>query len=283
MTPIRLAFLTTCALTVGLCRGVWAETPPTVPSEEEVASSPKPTEDHPDQANEAPSEEAPPEAPAPAPAPQAPEAASAAQSEPMAEPAPKKPKKDYSVPFYQQKRPRWALELSAAGRSALGSSSAVSTADPGGIRGFQFQAEYQPEWFQALGVLGVGVSGALYLTSPAKAVTDSLAGLLSYGYQFRYQARFIRNQWIVPFAGYRGQWVRYGLKNDVSGTLGANGAFFGGMILLSAFDEGSAAELYANMGISRVYLLAESRSFDASDASLTLSGSSYFFGLRFEF
>ncbi|MBU6375875.1 MAG: procyclic acidic repetitive family protein [Bdellovibrionales bacterium] len=283
MTPIRLAFLITCILTLGLCRGVWAETPPTAPSEEEVPVPAKESAE-----NQAPSTEMQPEVvPAPtseaALAPQPEQTPNADQAEQTEKPPVKRAKKDYSVPFYQQKRPNWALEISAAARSGLGNLSSISSADPSGIRSFQIQGEFQPQWFQLLGVLGIGGSGALYLTSPTNAVTQSLAGLLSYGYQARYQARWIRNQWVVPFVGYRGKVLRYQLKNDLAGTLSTQGVFYGGMILLSALDEASAAEMYANMGVSRVYLLAEASSLEGSDSNITLKGSTYFFGLRFEF
>jgi hypothetical protein len=151
------------------------------------------------------------------------------------------------------------------------------------VQGLQFQGEYQPQALQSFGVLSVGASLGLYNTSPAGALTDSLGGLLSYGYQARYQAYFIRNQWVVPTIGFGGEWVRYNLKSGATGTVSTTGIFYGAMLLLSAFDSATASELYANTGVSRVYLLAEARSRSGSDANLTLSGQSYFFGLRFEF
>lgn len=192
-------------------------------------------------------------------------------------------KRDYSVPFYQQKRPQWALELAAAVRSGFGSEGSLTGTRSDGLRSFQVLGEYQPEWFQSIGVLGVGISAGLYTTDPTNQVTNNLSGLLSYGFQARYQARWIRNQWIVPTIGYSSEWIRYALKSEASGTVNAGGIFYGAMLLLSAFDEGSAAELYASLGVSRVYLIAESRSREGADLNLSLSGHSYFFGLRFEF
>jgi hypothetical protein len=195
----------------------------------------------------------------------------------------RKSARDYSIPYYQQKRPQWALELAAAARSGFGSEGRLAGASSSGVRSFQILGEYQPLWFQSAGVLGLGVSAGLYSTDPANQVTSNLAGLLSYGIQARYEARFIRNQWVVPTIGYAAEWVKYSLRSGASGTVDAGGIFYGAMLLLSAFDEASAAEMYANLGVSRVYLLAESRSREGTDANLTLSGRSYFFGLRFEF
>jgi len=191
--------------------------------------------------------------------------------------------RDYSVPIYQQKRPTWALEMSFGAREALGADGALAGADPASMRAFKIQGEYQPAWFQILGVLGLGVSTGLYTTSPSGAVTSNLAGLLSYGAQARYQARFFRNQWIVPTVGYGSEWVRYSLKSGTSGTVRSTDTFFGAMLLLSALDEATAAESYATLGISRAYLVAEARSRDGGDSTLSLGGRSYLFGLRFEF
>ncbi len=287
-----------------------AEAPPTAPVEEDAAApaegaSSVPSENPP--AEEPPSEatagttesnetrpteevqpsteEQPPEQVAEPEAPPAPT--------PAVEPVPEQPKaiagstrksaRDYSVPYYQQKRPQWALELAAAARSGFGSEGRIAGSGSSGVRSFQILGEYQPLWFQSAGVLGLGVSAGLYSTDPSNQVTRNLAGLLSYGAQARYEAKFIRNQWVVPTVGYASEWVKYSLQSGASGTVQAGGIFYGAMVLLSAFDEASAAEMYANLGVSRVYLLAESRSREGTDANLTLSGRTYFFGLRFEF
>jgi hypothetical protein len=270
---------------------VRAEVPPTAPAGETPAApaeTPPAEAAPPSDATESAAEPAPtepeqvaqpdtPPAPSPAaePAPTEPPAAVAGST--------RKSARDYSVPYYQQKRPQWALELAVAARSAFGDEGRLQGADSSGLRSLQILGEYQPLWFQPAGVLGLGISAGLYSTDPTNQVTNNLAGLLSYGYQARYEARFIRNQWIVPTVGYAGEWVRYSLKGGTTGIVSAGGIFYGGMILLSAFDEASAAELYTNLGVSRVYLLAESRSREGSDTNLVLSGRSYFFGLRFEF
>ncbi len=191
--------------------------------------------------------------------------------------------RDFSVPYYQQKKPRWALQIAASARSALGASSGIGAADAASLRGLQIQGDYQPEWAQEVGVLAVGASLGVYTTSPSNTITSSLAGLLSYGYNLRYEARYLRNQWVVPTLGFSGDWLRYNLKSGASGTVGSHGLTYGAMILLSALDEASAAEMYNGYGISRVYLLAEGRQRSGSDSALTLAGTSYFFGLRFEF
>jgi hypothetical protein len=289
--------------------GVHAEAPPTAPAEETPAAPAETTAKEPATPSTATSgtESTPAEftdetTPAAAEQDDAAEADSELLAEPETQPTPapgvepapaesatavagstRKSARDYSVPFYQQKRPQWALELAVATHSAFGDVGRLQGASRSGLRLFQVLGEYQPVWFQPAGVLGLGVSAGLYSTSPNNQVTNNLSGLLSYGYQARYEARFIRNQWIVPTVGYVGEWVRYALKGGSAGTVSARGIFYGGMILLSAFDEGSAAELYATLGVSRVYLLAESRSREGSDTNVTLGGRSYFFGLRFEF
>jgi hypothetical protein len=133
------------------------------------------------------------------------------------------------------------------------------------------------------GSIGLGASIALYNTLPLNEITSSIGGLASLGYQARYEAQYWPNQWIVPMIGYSGEWVRFQLTNENSGVASTQGLFFGGMLLLSAFDEGAASEMYTNYGISRTYLFAELRNRGGSQDGITFDGRSYFFGLRFEF
>ncbi len=55
------------------------------------------------------------------------------------------------------------------------------------------------------------------------------------------------------------------------------------MLLLNFMEPSSAAEMYYSHGVSRSYLVAEMRNLAGTDANVTVSGSSYFFGLRLEF
>jgi hypothetical protein len=63
----------------------------------------------------------------------------------------------------------------------------------------------------------------------------------------------------------------------------SQGVFFGGMLLLNYFEPSASAEFYITTGVTRSYLVAELRQYSANDSALSLSGSSLFFGLRFEF
>jgi hypothetical protein len=87
----------------------------------------------------------------------------------------------------------------------------------------------------------------------------------------------------VPTIGYEYQYLTYALTTGPQGAMPLSGPVFGAMFLLNVLEPTSAAEMYVEQGISRSYLVAEFKSLQGNDANLSISGQSFFFGLRFEF
>lgn len=191
-------------------------------------------------------------------------------------------RKERGVPYYQLSRPNWGVEL-AGSASALGGQDVV--AQQGGVatRAFTIQFEYQPEFIQSIGVIGFGPSVSLYPILPAGAVSPKAFSNFAVGGQIRYQARFFREQILVPMAGFEAQMLRYDFNSIGPGTATLTGPFFGAMLLLNVFEPSSAAEMYIDTGISRSYLVAELKNLSGAGGGVTVSGSSLYFGLRFEF
>ncbi len=102
------------------------------------------------------------------------------------------------------------------------------------------------------------------------------------GAQVRYQARFFREQLLVPMAGYELRYARY-LFPEAQGALTAKGPFFGALLLMNFLEPDAATEAFIEHGVSRTYLVAELHLLSGNDATVSLAGRSLFFGLRFEF
>lgn len=177
--------------------------------------------------------------------------------------------RDRRYPYVQTARPKWALELT--GGFAL----------PGGsfaMGGGALRAEWQPPWTQAGGILSIG---------PALDYTLGLLGG-GIGGVIRYQARYFRNQPIVPFGGYTALcYISSTSLADPTAQLSASlvhGPFVGGQIFLNFFDQDAASEFYVDFGILRSYLIAEVRFLQGIAAGLpTANSPTYYAGLRFEF
>jgi hypothetical protein len=189
---------------------------------------------------------------------------------------------DSRVPLYQQLKPLWGMELSGS-LKALGRSSDIPFLTDGKIRAACFKFELQPSFFQKLGVLGFGPSIHLYPVSPIGQVTRAAIGLWSIGSQVRYQARFFREQPLVPYAGYGVERWYYRFVDGSQGRFFAKGPYLGAQFLLNFLDQETAAEFYVNSGVLRSYLVAEIKTLQGSDDLVQLVGSSYYFGIRFEF
>ena len=142
--------------------------------------------------------------------------------------------------------------------------------------------DYQPDFLQSFGVIGIGPSFAFYPVF-GTTVTDSAFSLWSAGAHIRYQARFFRQQPIVPVVGYSLEYFTYRFQNASNGSMILQGPVFGAWIFLNMFEPSSAAQLYIDYKISRCYAIAEMRFLTGSDANISISGSSLYFGLRFEY
>ena len=268
-----------------------ATAPPSLPAPhagDEIPSPPLAAEVPPTQ-NTGPTEPAPPavvvEAPRESPA-QEPEIAPEAAPQPAIadnEAATSRAQRTSRVPQYTLTRPSWGVQISGS-TGALGNGKDLTPVQAGNrTRGIQLTAEYQFPFLQSIGVLSAGPSVGIYPIFPSQTVTTGPVSLWDLGAQIRYQARFFRNQPIVPFAGFEAQYFAYRFKDGPDGSLVAQGPFFGGMFLLNVLEPDSAAEFYINAGISRSYLVAEVKTITGKDANISFSGASYFFGLRLEY
>lgn len=186
------------------------------------------------------------------------------------------------IPAYQLARPTWGVSVTGS-LGAIGNS-AVSTATGEGLaRAIELQGEYQFPFLQAIGVLSLGPSVALYPFTPTGSVTKAATSVWSAGGQVRYQARFFREQILVPMVGYEAQRLAYSFKDGNSGAAILQGPVFGGMLLLNIFEPSSASEFYIDQGVSRSYLVGEYKQLKGTDGVITVANASIFFGLRFEF
>jgi hypothetical protein len=186
------------------------------------------------------------------------------------------------VPAYQLARPAWGISVTGS-LQALGGSGIALEQGEATARAAEIQAEYQFPFLQAIGVISLGPSVSIYPMTPSGTVTASPASLWAVGGQIRYQARFLREQPIVPMVGYEAQRLAYRFNDGAAGSTIISGPAFGAMFLLNILEPSSASELYINQGVSRSYLLAEYKTLAGTDGTIDIGGASLFFGLRFEF
>ena len=225
---------------------------------------------------------APPAPTTPAPAPPAPA--------PMAAAAPAAPSEEITVAEeetmpgsgYVLIPPAFALDLSFS-PSALGGKD-VSGGSQVKTKGVSLGFEYQPKSLQSIGILGFGPSFNLYPILPARPDIQSTPYTIqSFGGTIRYQARYFREQLIVPEVAYEFARLSARTLAGSSGPLTLTGPEGGIYILLNRLEPSSAFDFYRDDGALRTYLTAEVRALSGSNSSLAISGSSYYFGLRVEF
>jgi hypothetical protein len=190
-------------------------------------------------------------------------------------------------PRYQLHRPEWAFQFSFSPRafSGQGLSPAQGT-NP--TYAYQLLFEYQPAFLQGFGVLGFGPSARLY-SFPNANVTANTFSVYSYGGQIRYQARYFREQVVVPMVAYTFEILSSEFIDPSSGSVSSKdkraqlqGPSFGAWILLNFLDRSSANSLYLNTGITRTYLTFEAKKERGTVSRIPLNLWSYFVGLRLE-
>ncbi len=190
-------------------------------------------------------------------------------------------KVDPRRPRYELERPAWGTEISGA-YQALGKAPGIPGLGSGKVRAVTLRMEWQPQFIQAIGVLSLGPALSLYPITSGNATSNPFS-IWSAGGRVLYQARYFRNQPIVPIGGYSAEYLVYRLKSGQSGKLLTQGPVVGGMIFLNFFDRSGAADFYVNQGVLRSYLVGELRLLSGSDSNITISGNSLFAGVRFEF
>lgn len=203
---------------------------------------------------------------------------------PQENPAPSQaPQKiiNFGIPKYELIRPQWGVELTSS-LSAFGQNALVQSQGTKPIYAFSLLAEYLPPFVQDVGVLGIGPTFTAYPIFSG-GVTTSFVSLWAPGIQVRYQARYFRNQWLVPVVAYSAEYFNYHFTSGAAGTLWIQGPTYGAWLLLNVIEPSAASQFYIEQRILRSYLVFEVRNFSGSDSFLRTSGASYYFGLRVEF
>jgi len=188
-----------------------------------------------------------------------------------------------SFPAYQLIRPTWAVEILGSFHAFGGQALAPSQA-PAQANALNVLIEYQPAFFQSYGVLGIGPSFNLYPISPGTS-TPSFFSVKSLGAQIRYQARFFRQQPVVPIVAYSVESLSYQYNVEGSGSVLIQGPTVGLWLLLNILEPTTSHHMYLSTGIVRTYAILEWRNMSGSNGVIPAinGGGSYYFGLRFEF
>jgi len=114
-----------------------------------------------------------------------------------------------------------------------------------------------------------------------------LFAIYSLGIRAQYQARFFREQPLVPIAGYSIELLQYSFSAAQigaaqSGSFLLQGPYLGAYLLLNLFEPSAAGELFASTGTTRSYFVVEYRMPRGGDPLLTSTQSSIYLGLRLE-
>lgn len=190
---------------------------------------------------------------------------------------------DFDAPAYTKARPQMSFEINAT-LNAFGGRALTVSQGPYPIYGLNFHGEYQPVFFQKYGVLGIGPSFTIYLPHGGNITNAAPAlALFSGGGQIRYQARYFREQILVPFVAFNAEYFSYNLTGRVTGSLISMGPSFGLQLLLNSLEPSAASKMHSNYNISRSYLNLEYRMLSGRDANISYSGGDIYTGLRFEF
>jgi hypothetical protein len=260
--------------------------PPPIPGDAVSAPATK-TETPPDIAPEATADApAEPEAPAHAGAEPAPPASAASDSPAQSTAA--VPGDDEYHPLYQLTHPSWGFQLHGTW-SALGDTPLVAGLPGSKAAALAMELDYQPPFLQSIGVVAVGLSAGILPVSSAEPMGPKAIDFWQAGAHLTYQARFFREQILVPTVGFAYEHLSYSLTTGggfegYSGTSDYAYPTFGAMLLLNAFEPSQASTLFQEFGIKRSYLTFEARALSAVAGNrLPTDGMAYFFGLRVEF
>lgn len=190
------------------------------------------------------------------------------------------------IPRYDQERPGFAIQF-AGSLQAFGNGIELFDADTGETstyeaRHFGIGLEFQPKILQSAGVFAFGGSVNIYPLDPQGDLTNGPLDIWSLGGSVKYQAHFLRGQWIVPYVGYEAHWLNYQFIDVESGTTMLSGPVFGALLLLNWMEPEAAYNLYSDAGIKRSYLFGEVRNLTSEVSTFTNDTPGIYFGLRME-
>ena len=188
------------------------------------------------------------------------------------------------IPAYQRVLPQWGVQVSFAPNTFTQFPLLTSTGV--NVNALLAQFEFQPAVFQKLGfgILGAGVSAGIYPTSPIGVMSQPFFSFYSVGVQVRYQARFVLNQVVVPSVGYSFEYFTFQFNGQTGWfSLPQNGLILSLQILLNTFDSGAANKFYMGVGVSRSYLIIESRAPSNGNSAAPTQFGSWYYGLRLEY
>jgi hypothetical protein len=189
---------------------------------------------------------------------------------------------------YLEYHSHWGVELDVA-PAALGRNLSLGGKDSNGNAvnnqpwGIGLGIEYQPEWFQKLGILSFGPTVNLYPSFSSNDDFPNAEAIWSIGAQIRYQFRFKEQQFIVPMLAYSYEKLSYHLVTEGTGSLGISGPTVGVNVLLNDLDPLNSTAFYFDAGVLKTYLVIEGRFLEGDDGVMDVSGLSWFFGVRMEF
>jgi hypothetical protein len=190
-------------------------------------------------------------------------------------------------PSYRDAYPTIGFGVSLA-PNAFNSKQLAPQQNGEGARGLEFLLDWQPRFLQGVwGLVDFGPYVTIYpintsIFAAGDGTTKDLFSVWEPGGQVRYQARFVKEQFLVPVVAYGISVLHYGFGSPTPTTTGSitmNNFTVGAWLLLNTFSTESAAEFYDNWGVSRSYLTFDYRTMSGSGTTL----SSAFFGLRMEF
>lgn len=184
----------------------------------------------------------------------------------------------------EEKRPDYPTQLGFEFRlsfSALGTQQLVPDQLGSNLDAFSLSFEWQPPWIQRFGVLGFGPSISLYPIF-ATGVQPTFFSNFGLGGVARYQFHYFQRQLLVPVIGYSAEAFHYSFSTGLAGSFMIKGPLYGVWLLLNMFEPTAANEAFVSTGISRTYAIFEAQNFVGNDDVISVSGFSYYFGVRFE-
>lgn len=266
--------------------------PGTAPAAVTAESAPtdQKAEDTPNVDNELPSVEDPPVAAEVAPSvpietepsePSREESEQAKISPPESEEATSRAAAEIRQPAFTRMRPAWGVQLGGS-MNAFGPESRFNSKASKSFRAAELTFEWQPQALQSIGVFSLGAVFRGYPELPKQEHTPAQLSFWSVGALARYQARYWIEQPIVPVASVSYEYLNYAVSGS-SGRTPLMTSSLGGMLLLNTLEPSGAAAFYANYEVQRTYLLAELRKASQVAGKVKIAGTTYFFGVRFEF